>query len=61
MWNPALPLSATLCHHSDKSMRQAKIQDFPKGTPKFHFFQISLFSVRFLKNMERQFASKGHK
>ena len=61
MWNPVLPLTTSLFHHSDKSMRQAKIQDFPKGTLKFHFFQISLFSVRFLENVERKFASKGHR
>ena len=64
MWNPVLPLNTSLCHYlchySDKSMRQAKIQDFPKGTLKFHFFQISFFSVRFLENVERKFAPKRH-
>ena len=40
---------------------QAKIQDFPKGTLKFHFFQISLFSIRFLENVEQRFAPKGHR
>lgn len=37
------------------------MQDFPKGTLKFHFFQISLFSVLYLENVERKFAPKGHK
>ena len=61
MWNPVLPLNTSLCHHSDKSMRQAKFQDFPKGTLKFHFFQISLFSIRFLENVEQRFAPEGHR
>ena len=54
-----MPLNTSLCHHSDKSMRQAKFQDFPKGTLKFHFFQISLFSIRFLENVERGLPQKG--
>ena len=61
MWNPVLPLSIALYHPSDKSIRQAKNQDFPKGTLKFHFFQISLFSVLYLENVERKFAPKGHR
>ena len=59
MWNSVLPLNMSLCHCSDKSMRHAKIQDFPKGTPKFHFFQISFFSVRFSKMWNGSLPQKG--
>ena len=61
MWNPVLPLSIALYHSSDKSMRQAKIQDFPKAHRNSIFPNFALFCSIFGKCGTEVCLKKGHR